>query len=68
MEIGAQRRRMSLRRYVVLIFHCTPLGPHQDRDRTVAAITDAGMWWQGMYDDVFGNDYDEQRADECGYV
>ena len=53
-EHGVQRRRLSLRRYIVMIFHCTALGPHRDRDRTVSAILDAGCWWQGMFTDVSG--------------
>ena len=43
---------MTLRRYVITIFHCTALGPHRDRDRTVQAIQDAGLWWQKMHTDV----------------
>ena len=49
---GGEKRRMTLRRYVITIFHCTPLGPHRDRDRTVQAIQDAGLWWQKMHTDV----------------
>ena len=49
---GASRVRMSLRRYVVSIFHSTALGPHRDRDRTITAIRDAGCWWPKMYADV----------------
>ena len=45
---------MSLRQYVVVMFHCTPLGPHRSRDRTLGAITDAGLWWSSMYQDVQG--------------
>ena len=49
---GGEKRRMTLRKYIITIFHCTPLGPHRDRDRTVHAIQDAGLWWQKMHTDV----------------
>ena len=42
-EFGADRRRLSLRRHVVLVFHNTPMGPHRSRDRTAQAIMDAGL-------------------------
>ena len=51
-EFGGVSRPLSLRRYVILMFHCTPMGPHRSRDRTVQAIMDAGCWWQRMYHDV----------------
>jgi len=51
-EYGSVRRRLSLRRYIILTFHCTPMGPHRSRDRTVQAIMDAGCWWQRLYQDV----------------
>ena len=28
------------------------MGPHRDRDRTIQAIQDAGVWWQTMHTDV----------------
>ena len=40
-EFGGVTRRMTLRRHVVLTFHCTPVGPHRGRDPTVQAIIDA---------------------------
>ena len=45
-EFGGVYRRLSLRRYVVMVFHLTPMGPHRSRDHTVQAIMDAGCWWQ----------------------
>ena len=51
-EYGGVTRRLSLRRYIVLVFHNTPMGPHRSRDRTVQAIMDAGCWWQKLYQDV----------------
>lgn len=47
-EFGAAKQRLTLRRYVITIFHCTPVLPHHGRDKTVSAIKDAGLWWQGM--------------------
>ena len=47
-EFGGARRRLSLRRYVILTFHCTPMGPHRSRDRTMQAILDAGCWWSNI--------------------
>lgn len=33
-----------------LVFHCTALGPHRDRDdRTVRSFLDAGLWWPRMH-------------------
>ncbi len=51
-EFGGVTRRMTLRRHVVLTFHCTPVGPHRGRDPTVQAIIDAGCWWSRLYQDV----------------
>ena len=53
-EHGTGRRRLSLRKYVVLAFHCTALGPHRSRDRTMQAIIDAGLWWKKLYQDCQG--------------
>jgi len=53
-EYGTSRRRLSLRRYVILSFHCTAMGPHRSRDRTMQAIQDAGLWWAKLYSDVQG--------------
>lgn len=51
-ELSGQHRRLSLRRYVILIFHCTPVGPHLGRERTLQAIQDAGLWWPSLYKEV----------------
>ena len=51
-EHGAEKYRLTLRRYIVIMFHETALGPHRDRDRTVQAIHDAGVWWRKLYTDV----------------
>ena len=51
-EFNGVKRRLSLRRYVILIFHCTPVGPHRDRERTIDAIQDAGLWWSTLYKEV----------------
>ena len=34
------------------MFHHTAYGPHKDRDRTMSAIVDAGLWWPTLYRDV----------------
>jgi len=47
-----ERRRYSLRRYVILLFHDAPLGGHRDRDRTRDAILDAGLMWKNLRLDV----------------
>ena len=51
---GAETRKLSLRRYIILLYHCTPMGPHRSRDRTMQAILDAGLWWPKLYSDVQG--------------
>ena len=51
-EFQGVKRRLSLRRYVVLIYHCPPTGAHRDRDRTIAAILDSGFWWDGLWNTV----------------
>ena len=51
-EHAGSTRRLSLRRYIILLFHCTALGPHRDRDRTCQAISDAGLWWPKMWKEV----------------
>eukprot|EP00974_Lingulodinium_polyedra_P010112 972027-Lingulodinium_polyedra.AAC.1 len=51
-EFQGVTRRLSLRRYVVLVYHCPPTGAHRDRDRTLAAIMDSGLWWDGMWQAV----------------
>ena len=37
-EFQGVTRRLSLRRYVVLVYHCPPTGAHRGRDGTIAAI------------------------------
>ena len=49
---GAATFRMTLRRYVIMMFHETPMGPHRGRDSTVDSIQDAGVWWPTLYTDV----------------
>ena len=51
-EYAGEVRRLSLRRYVILVFHCTAMSIHKDRDRTVQSIVDAGLWWSKMHVDV----------------
>ena len=51
---GATKHRLSLRRYIILLFHATPNCPHRGRDHTYQAIMDAGMWWSKLYSDVQG--------------
>ena len=46
---GTGKRRLTLRRFIVLTFHCSAMGPHRSRDRTMQAIMDAGMWWSTLY-------------------
>ena len=53
---GATEHRLSLRRYIFLMFHETPSCPHRGRDHTYQAIMDAGMWWNKIYADV-GDSY-----------
>ena len=43
---------MTLRRYILLLFHCTAMLPHQGVTKTVNAILDAGLWWAGLKKDV----------------
>ena len=43
---------MTLRRYILLLFHCTAMLPHQGVGKTVAAILDAGLWWAGLKKDA----------------
>ena len=45
-------RRLTLRRYLIVLFHNTPAGVHMGRDRTVQALLDVGMWWPQLYNDV----------------
>ena len=47
-EFQGKTRRYSLRKYIVLIMHDSPLGGHRDRDRTMEAIRDAALWWSNM--------------------
>ena len=51
-EFQGVSRRLSLRRYVLVSFHCSALGGHKDRDRTFSSITDAGLWWKDMRADI----------------
>ena len=51
-EFQGVNRRLSLRRYVIISHHCAPLGGHKDRDRTLNAITDAGLWWKDLRADI----------------
>ena len=51
-EVGGVKRRLTLRRYVILMFHDSDMGPHRSRDRTIQAIMDGGCWWQRLYQDV----------------
>ena len=51
-EFAGERRRLSLRRYVILVFHVTAAGPHRGREQTVQAIQDAGCWWDNLTRDV----------------
>ena len=51
-EQNGQKRQCSLRRFVILMFHNTPMCPHQNRDRTVSSILNAGLWWKGMFKEV----------------
>ena len=51
---GVEKRHLSLRKYIVLLYHCTALGPHRGRDRTMQAILEAGLWWKNLYNDVQG--------------
>ena len=48
-DFQGDRRRLTLRRYVVLVYHCLPTGAHRDRDRTINAILDSGLWWDGIW-------------------
>ena len=43
-QFGADTRRLSLRRYIILVFHQTAMGPHRGRERTLQAILGAGCW------------------------
>ena len=52
MEFQGVNRRLSLRRYVLISHHCSPMGGHKDRDRTFGAITDAGLWWKDLRTDI----------------
>ena len=49
---GTTNRKLSLRRYIILVFHNTAMGPHRGRERTFQAIIDAGCWWPSLYRDV----------------
>ena len=51
-EVGGRLRRLTLRRYLIVLFHNTPAGVHMGRDRTVQALLDAGMWWPQLYNEV----------------
>jgi len=51
-DFQGRTRSLTLRRYIILVFHCGPVAPHQDRERTINAITEAGMWWKTLYADV----------------
>ena len=51
-EFRGEKIRYTLRRYVILVFHLTPLGGHQSRDRTYAAISDAGLYWPKMRTEI----------------
>eukprot|EP00959_Pyramimonas_sp_CCMP1952_P172334 3601093-Pyramimonas_sp.AAC.1 len=48
---GAERR-LSLRRYVCLTYHCAITGAHRDRGRTLSMMLDSGLRWQHMSSDV----------------
>ena len=52
LELGGKKRRLSLRHFVILTFHCTAMGPHRNRERTIQAIMDAGLWWQDIFKEV----------------
>ena len=47
-EVNGKTRRMSLRKYVILLAHSSPTGGHRDRDKTCDAIGDSGLWWPNL--------------------
>ena len=51
-EWNGVKRRITLRRYILILFHCTPLGPHKGRTRTAESIQEAGLWWDGLVKEV----------------
>ncbi len=51
-EVGGVKRRLSLRRWIILVVHNTAVSTHLGRDKTIQAIMDRGLWWQHMYQDV----------------
>ena len=53
-EYAGEKRRLSLRRHIILVFHVTAAGPHRGREQTVSAIMDAGCWWADLFQDVSG--------------
>ena len=48
-EIAGQRMQLNLRRYVVMVYHVTQFCGHRDRDSTIGALLDSGLWWSEMY-------------------
>ena len=53
-QFGTGVRRLTLHRYIVMVFHYTAVGPHRGRERTYQAIQDAGLWWPTLFRDVSG--------------
>ena len=51
-EVAGQTLQLNLRRYVVMVYHVTPFCGHRDRDSTVNALMDSGLWWPDMYTTV----------------
>ena len=51
-EWNGVKRRITLRRYILIMFHCTPVGPHKGRTRTAESIQEAGLWWDGLVKEV----------------
>ena len=51
-EKNGKTRRYGLRKYIVKLFHDTPMGGHRDRDHTRDAIVDSGLTWKGMKADI----------------
>ena len=52
MEFAGAMRRCSLRRQIVIAYHCAPLAGHRSRDKTYQAILDAGLFWPGLRQSV----------------
>ena len=52
MEVAGQQMSLNLRRYVVMVYHVTQFCGHRDRDGTIGALMDSGLWWSNMYDTV----------------